>query len=119
MIELKCDQPTFFDVDETLIMWNPTPEQELKHGIEYTSPEGHKQLLVPHIPNIEQLKKHSLRGHTIVVWSAGGSRWAAEAVKFLGLQAHVALTMAKPLWFYDDKQPEEFMGKPQYLKVQE
>ena len=116
MIELNCNQTTFVDVDDTLIMWNSTAEMELKYGTEYTSLNGLKQILVPHLPNIDQLKKHALRNHTIVVWSAGGSAWAAEAVKFLGLED---LAISKPVWFYDDKQPEDFVGKPLYLKVQE
>jgi phosphoserine phosphatase len=66
---------------------------------------------------IEQLKKHKIRGHTIIVWSAGGSKWAAEAIKFLELEAYVDLVIEKPRWMYDDKQAEEFMPRSQYFKV--
>lgn len=119
MIVLKCNQATYWDVDNTLILWEPTENQLFNHGKTYTAPDGHTAILVPHLAHIEQLKKHSIRGHTIVVWSAGGSFWAAEAVKFLGLEDYVDLAISKPVWFYDDKQPEDFMGKPLYLKVQE
>lgn len=115
---IPCNQTTFVDVDDTLILWSPTEEQLLKYGINYTSPNGHSTVLVPHLPNIEQLKKHAERQHTIIVWSNGGYQWAAEAVKLLKLEAYVDLVISKPTWFYDDKQAEEFMGKPQYLKIQ-
>lgn len=118
MISIDCNQPTYWDVDDTLIMWNPTPEQLDRYGIEYTDAAGFKKRFMPHLPHIEQLKKHSDRGHTIIVWSAGGSKWAELAVKILGLEAYVSVTIAKPLWYYDDKQPEDFLGKPQYLPVQ-
>lgn len=115
---LEGNQSTFVDVDDTLILWNPTEEQKAKYGSIYVSPEGYATVLVPHLPNIEQLKKHAERGHTVIVWSAGGWRWAAEAVKFLKLEAYVTLVLEKPIWYYDDKNAEDFMGKPQYLKAQ-
>lgn len=118
MIALDCNQPTFFDVDDTLIMWSPTQDQIDKYGIVTVNDYGEEEIFVPHIPHVEQLKKHAVRGHTIIVWSKGGSKWAEKAVKILNLQNYVAITMAKPEWFYDDKQPEEFMGKPQFLEMQ-
>lgn len=119
MIVLECKQTVFCDVDGTLILWNPTEKQLFNYGISYTNPNGLSTILVPHLPNIEQLKKHAERQHTIIVWSAGGSAWAAEAVKFLKLEKYVDLVISKPIWYYDDKNAEEFMGKPQYLKAQE
>lgn len=117
MIKLNCNQATFFDVDDTLILWNPTVEQKLKYGvINYVDLAGIEVEFVPYFPHIEQLKKHAVRGHTIVVWSAGGSHWAALAVKLLKLEEYVSVAMAKPTWFYDDKNPEEFMGKPHFIK---
>lgn len=118
MIALNCNQPTFWDVDDTLILWNPTEEQQAQYGIKYTDAAGFTKVFVPHIPHVEQLKKHSDRGHTIIVWSAGGSKWAELAVEILGLRPYVHLTIGKPIWYYDDKQAEEFMGKAQYLPVQ-
>jgi hypothetical protein len=132
MIVLPCTQATFYDVDDTLVMWGPTKEQLDKYGIEIECPESvvwtdegpvsigkWKEKLVPHIPHIEQLKKHKMRGHTIIVWSAGGWDWAAAAVKALGLEKYVDLVISKPTWIYDDKKPEEFMPKPYYFPVQE
>lgn len=115
---VECNQTTYFDVDDTLIMWNPTEEQIAKYGMVYVSPDMLETTLVPHLPNIDQLRKHKLRGHTIIVWSAGGYQWAAEAIKFLQLEEYVDLVISKPTWFYDDKDAEEFMGKRQYMELQ-
>lgn len=129
MIVLDSDQGTFFDVDETLVMWSPTPEQMEKHGIEITCPAGlyrdddgeikmgygWVQLLVPHFTHVEQLKKHKARGHFICVWSAGGWEWAQAVVKALGLEAFVDLVISKPRWTYDDLPAEVFMPKSQYM----
>lgn len=119
MVSIKCNKPTYFDVDDTLIMWNPSTEMKDKFGIAYTSPTGLVSVFVPHLPHIEQLKRHAERGHTIIVWSAGGSDWAELAVKILGLQDFVSLTIEKPVWSYDDKKPEEFMPKSYYWPLQE
>lgn len=117
MIVLDCNKPTYIDVDDTLISWSPTETELFNHGKVYISPDGLETILVPNAKQIEQLKKHKIRGHTIIVWSAGGSKWAAEAVKFLELEQYVDLVVEKPTWIYDDKQAEEFMPRAQYFKV--
>ena len=48
---------------------------------------------------------HRSRDHTIVVWSAGGYKWAEAAVKALGLTKFVDVVMCKPSWIYDDLDP--------------
>lgn len=129
MIVLPGDQATFFDVDDTLVMWNPTAEEKEKHGISITCPMGltmidgelvpsgeWTELLVPHKVHVEQIKKHKARGHLIVVWSAGGYEWAHAVVKALQLEPYVDLVISKPTWIYDDLKPEDFMPSPQYMK---
>ena len=129
MIVLPCNQTTYFDVDETLVFWSPTTEQLDKHGIEITCPGSYilvddeltrcpsvTQKLVPHFKHIQQLINHKLRGHTIIVWSAGGYDWAEVVVKALKLEQYVDLVISKPTWIYDDKKPEEFMPKPYWMK---
>lgn len=132
MIVLPCDQLVFFDVDDTLVVWSPTKEQLDKHGIDIKCPGGYVLLdgelvqsgpwterFVPHRKHMEQLKKHKARGHTIVVWSAGGWDWAQVAVKALGLEPYVDLVISKPTWSYDDKKPEEFMPASQWMEDEE
>lgn len=131
MIVVPCKNAVFFDIDDTVAMWNATPVELMTRGIEITCPgslvsidedgtQGFapewKQLLLPHRRHIEQLKKHKMRGHTVIVWSAGGYDWAAAVVKAFGLESFVDLVISKPTWMYDDLQPAEFMPKPQWEK---
>lgn len=130
MIVLSSHNSVHFDVDDTLVLWSPTPEEKEKYGIEITCP-GSKILkddgtldvgpswieyLVPHFVHIEQVKKHKARGHTVVVWSAGGWEWAEAAVKALSIENYVDVVMSKPDWAYDDLAPEAYMPKSQYMK---
>ena len=129
MIVVPCKQTTYFDVDDTLVMWDATPEQLEERGVDFECPgsftiiDGEmketppwKERLLPHRYHIEQLKKHKMRGHTIIVWSAGGYDWAAAVVKALGLENFVDLVISKPTWAYDDLQPNEFIPKPSWKK---
>jgi FMN phosphatase YigB (HAD superfamily) len=109
-----------FDVDDTLVKWSPTPEEIAMKGItmEFTDVDGNvlSTKIVPHSVHVEQLKKHKIRKHTIGVWSAGGSLWAKEAVKALGLEPYVDFVISKPTWCYDDKTPNEYIPPSQYIK---
>lgn len=140
---LPCKLPTYFDVDDTLIMWNlpaaddpdvieiecPTSRTERallemddagdlnpETPTETVSVGSWKQRVKPHKKHIAQLKQHFLRGHTIIVWSAGGWEWAEAAVRALGLQDFVHLVIEKPVWYYDDLPANEILGKRYYLK---
>jgi hypothetical protein len=110
-------------------MWNATPEQLEAYGVEFECPgsftliDGElvpspswKTILLPHRLHIEQLRKHKMRGHTVIVWSAGGYDWAAAVVKTLGLENIVDLVISKPIWVYDDLPPNEFMPKSKWMK---
>jgi phosphoserine phosphatase len=140
---LPCKLPTYFDVDDTLIMWN-LPAADDPDVIEITCPTSRTQRALqdmsddgsltpdtpnecvsvgswtqrvkPHKKHIEALKQHYLRGHTVIVWSAGGWEWAEAAVRALGLQPYVHLVIEKPTWYYDDLQANEILGKRYYLK---
>ena len=129
MIKIPGDRTVFCDVDDTLLMWNPSKEDLEARGISVHCPgslctdedgvisktEGFTERLLPHRKHVEQLIKHKMRGHTIVVWSAGGVDWAEAAVKALFLTNIVDVVMSKPAWAYDDLQPNEFI-KVQWLK---
>jgi hypothetical protein len=129
MIVIPSVNTAWFDVDDTLVLWNPTKEQLEKDGIEFECPGSlvlvddqllpstpWKAFLVPHKVHIEQLKKHKLRGHKVVVWSAGGWDWAESVVRALKLEQFVDVVISKPNWAYDDKQPHEYMPKSQWMK---
>lgn len=116
-----------FDVDDTLIMWNPGDPDDprcikVERKVQFQSDFGpieYKTItdyLLPHIKHIEQLKIHKTRGHFNIVWSAGGAEWANKAVDLLGIRDWVDFVGAKPSWSYDDKKPEEYMPKSQWIK---
>jgi len=139
-----CSQTTFFDVDDTLIMWS-RPAFGDPDAIEITCPASRTQralmdltedgiltpetppsemvevgtwteLVKPHKKHVEQLKLHKMRGHTIIVWSAGGWEWAEVVVRALKLEKFVDLVIEKPTWVYDDLPVVEFMPKNIWMK---
>lgn len=137
---LECNQPTFFDVDDTLVKWDRAQYSDIDklHAVAITCPTSRQskiieqetgeeaklenakgtwtEYLIPHRKHIEQLKLHKLRGHTIIVWSAGGWEWAEAVVRALKLEQYVDLVIEKPMWYYDDLTANEFMGKRIYCK---
>jgi hypothetical protein len=106
-------RPTvFFDVDDTLVMWNQSPTHP--NAVEMKV-FGFVENLVPHEGHIKQMKDHAFRGHHVVVWSAGGWEWAQAVVIALGLEQYVDEVMDKPHWFYDDLRSDQFM--PESLRI--
>lgn len=101
MIVFDKDNLVFFDVDDTLVMWEQPepPEGYLKVVDPYDHFEAH---LVPHKDHIRLLKRAKARNRAIVVWSHGGAKWAEKIVKALGLEKHVDLIMDKPEYYCDD-----------------
>jgi hypothetical protein len=129
MIIFPGHQTVYCDVDDTLILWSPSQEQIEKEGIDIHCSESMTLIdgklvqssswatkVVPHKKHIAQIIKHKMRGHQVVVWSAGGADWAAAAVRALQLEKYVDLVIQKPTWCYDDLPPEEYMPKSQWLK---
>ncbi len=107
------ERPTvFFDVDDTLVMWNQLPDHP--NSIEMNC-FGFNERLVPHEGHIKQMKDHKFRGHHVVVWSAGGWEWARAVVIALGLDQYVDEVMDKPHWFYDDLRSDQFM--PESIRI--
>lgn len=109
MITFKTP-PTMFDVDDTLIMWQDTHPEAVEMTI-----GAYTERVVIHHEHIKALKLHKFRGHTIVVWSAGGAEWAEKVVIALGLEAWVDVCMDKPAWYYDDIPAKEYM--PESLRI--
>lgn len=89
MIKLKKPVVVCIDVDDTLAVWNG-------------------DIYYEHEEVANQLKRHHLRGHYVIVWSAGGVDWAERVVKEFRLEEHVDLVMAKPSFMWDDKDPKEW-----------
>lgn len=91
MIILKKNKVLYCDIDRSLIMW--------EDGANWHVHELHIKLL-------EQFK---YQGHGIVLWSAGGWKWAEKAARMLKITHLVDLCINKPDWWLDDKSVSEFM----------
>ncbi len=104
----------FVDVDQTLIMWGKAKKGE--KVIHVTCPySGEQKTLRPNRGNIKVLKDRYARGSYIIVWSAGGNKWADAVIKALGLKPYVNKVMSKATFFIDDKQAHEILGERVYV----
>lgn len=110
---------SFFDVDDTLLMWDlPEGITDNHEDVITVSCRGMSERVYPNKHNITLLKKFASRGHAVIVWSAGGADWAEAAVIALGLQGYVHVVMGKPNYFIDDiADPNRWMGKHTYIGV--
>lgn len=111
---IESEQLVFCDVDDTLVMWGKAKKGE--KVIVVTNPYGKEQNYVrPHVGHIRILKDRKARGAHIVVWSAGGHKWAEAVIKALKLEQYVDTVMSKPLMYIDDKKAKDIMGEHLYL----
>lgn len=98
MVTLKSSKIIYVDVDDTLCLWS-------ENNASY----------IPSFKHIELIKKFKLRGHTVVVWSAGGWEWAERIVKEMQLEKYVDLVCSKSDWYIDDKPSSHFM--PEHNRI--
>lgn len=98
MERIESNKLTAFDVDDTLLIYDPKRLKNEKPDVVIDGIGFFK-----HRRHIEQLKSHWARQHTILVWSQGGADWAEQVVKELGLTSYVNYVMDKPYWCYDDR----------------
>lgn len=114
---LKNELTVYFDVDDTLVMWNqPITERTLNIICPYS---GRAEQVVPHNVHIKVLEHHKARGYHVVVWSAGGWEWAKAVVEALGIQDHVSEVRSKPLKYFDDLPAAEILGTRVYIPFKE
>lgn len=108
MFKLSDKRTVNIDVDDTLIMWEATPEKPYTMNI-----DGLK--CRPHEKHIELLKNLKAIGWNVVVWSQGGADHAENVVKHLELEKYVDVVMSKPEVIVDDLPWEEQYIKRKYL----
>ncbi len=100
----------YVDVDDTLVSWDYHFGENYDNKVEFVDPmDGKRAFLEVIQPTIEAMKSHRIRGHSIIVWSAGGGEWAREVVERLGLSGMVDACLAKPTWILDDMPASEFI----------
>lgn len=111
----ETDQVVCCDVDDTLVMWNLDDKSKDISIPDPYSP-GVSNFVTPHLAHIQLLRKFKERGFTIIVWSAGGFKWAHNVVNALEIEPFVDLVMSKPCRYIDDLACKEWMGPRIYIK---
>lgn len=106
---LESSNLTCYDVDDTLVLWDKygnswdrTNKEAIAFFNPYRDPCCPPIYLKPNKIVIERLKTDKKQGGTIVVWSAGGWRWAKVVIETLELEEYVDLITSKPNQYVDD-----------------
>jgi len=116
--KVKSQPTAFFDCDDTLVMWNLPDVTALEDKVISIYCDGNKSEVHVNQKNVDLLIKLSQRGHSIVVWSAGGSNWAEAVVRDLHLEDFVDVVTSKPSYYIDDvKDSSSWMGKYSYFDI--
>ena len=112
MVTFKERKTVYFDCDDTLLEWKTCNEDEV--GSIRIENNGHRFYKKAISANISALIDHSLAGHLVVVWSAGGSTWAETIIKALQIEPYVDVILSKPDFYYDDKDPSHWLPERQF-----
>lgn len=94
----------YFDIDNTLVYsvtefpWTAGPTVTIGDRI-WVVEQAH----------VDAIKDFSARGHTIILWSAGGSEWCRSVAEALEITEYVAACLSKPTWYFDDCPADRFM----------
>ena len=105
----------FFDVDSTLVEWVHCSFVDERKDVGMNLQPGSGHLHFPIVEHIEELKKLKAEGNTIMVWSQGGSEWAGEVVRALGLEEFVDVCLTKPHEYFDDLLASDWMPTRSFL----
>lgn len=108
---------TFFDVDDTLMEWKQCDPSD-PNACKITN-NGYVFYKRPIQVHIDELKNQKMAGNTVVVWSAGGARWAEAVIKALKLEQYVDVVLTKPDFYYDDKDVNYWFPKKRYYYLEE
>lgn len=109
---VDTDCTLYVDVDETLVL-TKYPADMAEDTI-LLNKFGHPLRVLPHWAHADAIRQFKARGHAVVVWSAGGAKWARSVVEALKLQHSVDVIIKKPDWIIDDKPCDSWMGKRFY-----
>lgn len=112
------NKTVMFDVDDTLVLWNPSVEKLSKDYPTFTDSISDKEVkFYGHLQNIKYLIQYAIRGYNVIVWSKAGSDWADMAVRGLGIEQYVDLTIPKPDFLVDDLPLTDFLPDTTFLKL--
>lgn len=111
------EQIYYFDVDDTLVLWDDGFQKPGPDRVEIIDPyDGIKVYLKPHVRHVKLLKQMFGRGRHIIVHSAGGAQWAANVVRALGLVDFVHEAKTKPIGYVDDLPCKAWMQNHIYIE---
>jgi hypothetical protein len=106
--KIEGDRTLFVDCDDTLVMWDLSRYPNLPRiEMDCYGPV----VLVPNQKNVNLVRKFSLLGYTIIIWSQTGADWAEAVAKAVGLDEHAAAFMAKPRYHLDDLPSAAWCGE--------
>jgi FMN phosphatase YigB (HAD superfamily) len=111
---LENDKAAFWDVDDTLIMYD-WPEDKAHEVVMIGVTPEDKIAVWPHKEHIKRLTSFKARGQSVVVWSQGGWYWAKTVVEALGIQDYVDVVMTKPRWYFDDLASHHWLTDRSYI----
>jgi len=119
MIKIVDKPIVYCDVDDTLVLWTQehVPDDEIGTNLVLIQDASGPVGVWPHKKHIEMLRHFNARGHTVAVWSQGGSDWAEAVVKALHLEDIVDIILPKPYWFIDDIPSNVFMTESQRIWI--
>ena len=101
------EHPVCFDVDQTIIYWDPENHPDAP-TMEVVTPWGTKTTLGINTWIVERIRQHHVQGHFIIIWSHGGGSWARTVLETLGIEHMATLMISKPGIMYDDTLPNEW-----------
>lgn len=107
---IESDRTTFFDCDDTLIMWNRLDKELPVVTI------GDREFQI-HTKHVQKIKDYHLMGFIVVVWSTSGHNWAKTVVEALELEKYVDFVMCKPHRIFDDVEDISTTLKHGYIKL--
>ena len=112
---IKNERVVFFDVDDTLIMWNGYAEETAEY-IKFQDAYSSKILeVIPNHNNIKLLQEKAARGYQVIVWSQGGWGHAKCVIEALKLESFVDIVMTKPTCYVDDLDVSAWFPKRVYI----
>lgn len=89
------------DIDDTIILWDIDKYKHNKEDLRWVG-EDNSFPALPHLKNIDLIKKVKMQGYGIVFWSAAGVDWVEHVIKRLGLEELPDVIMSKPEFAVDD-----------------
>lgn len=105
------ENTVFFDVDDTLVMHRPGPQDIVGETGVSLNLYGETKHYYPNAEHITFLKASKARGFDCYVWSQYGYQWAHEVVKKLNLEPYVKAVLTKPRMYVDDLSAENWMAQ--------